>query len=119
MVTFAISRSRGESDVSVYEAAIQELDKIVADSGNRVHYTKLYTAVPEVKEQYESSIDAMVEGAVLAVIVVFFFLRDWRATVVSALAIPLSSIPTFWFMDLMGFTLNGLKIGRASCRERV
>ena len=50
--------------------------------------------------------EAMIEGAVLAVIVVFLFLRDWRATVISALAIPLSAIPTFWFMELLGFTLN-------------
>lgn len=110
VVTFAISRARGESDVEVYDQALIELDKIVAESGNKIHYTKLYTAVPEIKAQYSSSIDAMVEGAVLAVIVVFFFLRDWRATVVSALAIPLSSIPTFWFMDLMGFTLNMLSL---------
>ena len=48
----------------------------------------------------------MVEGAMLAVLVVFLFLRDWRATLISALAIPLSAIPTFWFMELMGFTLN-------------
>ena len=52
----------------------------------------------------------MVEGAVLAVIVVFFFLRDWRSTIVSALAIPLSSIPTFWVMRLMGFTLNTMSL---------
>jgi multidrug efflux pump subunit AcrB len=43
-------------------------------------------------------------------VVVFFFLRDWRATFVSALAIPLSAIPTFWFMKLMGFTLNELSL---------
>ena len=52
----------------------------------------------------------MIEGAVLAVIVVFLFLRDWRATVISALAIPLSAIPTFWFMDLLGFTLNQMTL---------
>ena len=46
----------------------------------------------------------------LAVIVVFLFLRDWRATLISAVAIPLSAIPTFWFMDLMGFTLNFLSL---------
>ena len=50
------------------------------------------------------------EGAVLAVIVVFLFLRDWRATLISAVAIPLSAIPTFWFLDLMGFTLNFLSL---------
>jgi multidrug efflux pump subunit AcrB len=48
----------------------------------------------------------MIEGAVLAVVVVFLFLRDKRATLISALAIPLSAIPTFWVMSLMGFTLN-------------
>ena len=54
--------------------------------------------------------EALVEGAVLAVLVVFLFLRDWRATLISAIAIPLSAIPTFWFMDLMGFTLNSLTL---------
>jgi multidrug efflux pump subunit AcrB len=49
---------------------------------------------------------SMIEGAVLAVVIVFLFLRDWRATIIAALAIPLSAIPTFWFMDMMGFTLN-------------
>ena len=110
VVTFSISRSRGESNVSVYEDAVRELDKISAETGKQVKFTRLYTDVPEIKAQYQSSIDAMVEGAVLAVIVVFFFLRDWRATVVSALAIPLSAIPTFWFMDLMGFSLNMLSL---------
>src|SRR3712207_7092106 len=52
----------------------------------------------------------MIEGAVLAVFVVFLFLRDWRATIISAVAIPLSAIPAFWFMDLMGFTLNGMTL---------
>src|SRR3546814_17723735 len=50
------------------------------------------------------------EGAVLAVLVVFLFLRDFRATIISALAIPLSAIPTFWFMDLMGFSLNTISL---------
>jgi multidrug efflux pump subunit AcrB len=110
VVTFAISRARGESDVSVYDAALAELDKIAKENNNSVRFTRLFTNVDDVKLQYDSSIAAMIEGAVLAVIVVFFFLRDWRATFVSALAIPLSSIPTFWFMDLMGFTLNGLSL---------
>jgi multidrug efflux pump subunit AcrB len=54
--------------------------------------------------------EAMIEGAILAVIVVLIFLRDWRATFISALAIPLSAIPSFWFMDLMGFTLNQMTL---------
>jgi len=55
---------------------------------------------------YEAAIDTLLEGAILAIIVVFLFLRNWRATLISAIALPLSAIPTFWVMDLMGFSLN-------------
>jgi multidrug efflux pump subunit AcrB len=110
VVTFSISRSRGESDVAVYDETLRVLDKISKETGGAVQFTRLATEVDDVKVQYDSSIASMIEGAVLAVIVVFFFLRDWRATFVSALAIPLSSIPTFWFMDMMGFSLNMLSL---------
>ena len=57
-------------------------------------------------ESYHASIEALWLGALLAVIVVFWFLRDWRATLISAIAMPLSVIPTFYFMSWLGFTLN-------------
>ncbi len=110
VVTFAITRARGESDVTVYDTTLVELDKIAKEHGNKVHFTRLFNTVDYTKSQYDSSMAAMIEGAVLAVVVVFFFLRDWRATIVSAIAIPLSAIPTFWFMKLLGFTLNELSL---------
>ncbi len=109
VVTFAMSRARGASDVSVYDGAAVEMTKLEAEHPG-VHFTKLFSSVEYTKDQYSSSIESMVEGAILAVIVVFLFLRDWRATVVSALAIPLSAIPTFWFMELMGFSLNQMSL---------
>ena len=110
VVTFSIARARGASDVSVYDDAVTEIGKLEkAHPG--VHFTRLFTTVDYTKQQYESSIASMVEGAILAVIVVFFFLRDWRATVISAIAIPLSAIPAFWFMHTwLGFTLNGMSL---------
>jgi multidrug efflux pump subunit AcrB len=110
VVTFSVSRARGESDVSVFDGAVKELRNLENEQGGKVHFVELFTSVKYTKDQYRSSMNAMVEGAVLAVIVVFFFLRDWRATIVSAVAIPLSSIPTFWVLDLMGFTLNQLSL---------
>lgn len=110
VVTFSIARARGESDVSVYDDTVKELAKIEKEQGGRVHFIQLFSSVGYTKEQYKSSMSAMVEGAVLAVIVVFFFLRDWRATIVSAIAIPLSSIPTFWLMSIIGFTLNTMSL---------
>ena len=109
VVTFGIARARGASDVSVYDSAFAEIQQIEKENPG-IKFIRQFTSVDYTKAQYESSISAMVEGAILAVIVVFFFLRDWRATVISALAIPLSAIPTFWFMDLMGFTLNTLSL---------
>ncbi len=109
VVTFSIERAKGAADVTVYDAAIEELKKIETDNPG-IKFTQLYTSVDYTKDQYETSIAALVEGSILAVIVVFLFLRDWRATLISALAIPLSAIPTFWFMDLLGFTLNEMTL---------
>ena len=109
VVTFGFERSRGASDVTVYDEAMKKLEALQKENP-QVHFTRLFTQVTYTKGQYSSSMEALVEGAVLAIVVVFLFLRDWRATFISAIAIPLSAIPTFWFMDLLGFTLNMLSL---------
>ena len=109
VTSFSMAKSKGSSDVSVYDDAEKLLKKLEAENP-KVKFRLLFTTVEYTREQYVSAIEAMIEGAVLAVLVVFIFLRDWRATAISALAIPLSAIPAFWFMDLMGFTLNGISL---------
>jgi multidrug efflux pump subunit AcrB len=109
VVTFSVARARGASDVTVYDDAVTEINKITKEHPG-LKFTQLFTSVDYTKNQYETSMASMVEGSILAVIVVFFFLRDWRATVISAIAIPMSAIPTFWFMDLLGFTLNSFSL---------
>jgi multidrug efflux pump subunit AcrB len=109
VTSFSMTKAKGSSDVTVYDEAMKVLDKLQKQNP-KIKYKQLYTSVEYTKGQYHSSITAMVEGAVLAVVVVFLFLRDWRATIISALAIPLSAIPAFWFMDMMGFTLNTLSL---------
>jgi multidrug efflux pump subunit AcrB len=104
-VTFGIQRAKGSSEVTVYDGAVKELEAIKKENPG-LKFTQLFTTVNYTKGQYKSSMAAMIEGALLAIVVVFLFLRDWRATIISAIAIPLSAIPTFWFMDLLGFTLN-------------
>ncbi len=109
VLSFGIKRARGASDVAVYDAAMAELRKMEIENP-KVKFQPLFTFVEYSREQYESSMLAMIEGALLAVIVVFIFLRDWRATFISAVAIPLSAIPTFWFMSLLGFSLNQISL---------
>jgi multidrug efflux pump subunit AcrB len=109
VVSIGLEKSKGASDVAVYDEAIKVMEEIKA-SHPEVTFTLLFNSVEYTKKQYRSAVSAMVEGAILAVLVVFIFLKDWRATIISALAIPLSAIPTFWFMDLMGFSLNSLSL---------
>ncbi|QAY76163.1 efflux RND transporter permease subunit [Sphingosinicella sp. BN140058] len=109
VLSFGVEKAKGSSDVTVYNAVKEELKKLEQESG-KVHFTELFTSVKYTNEQYTSAMEAMVEGAVLAVLVVLIFLRDWRATIISALAIPMSAIPAFWFMDMLGFTLNTISL---------
>lgn len=109
VLSFSIEKAKGASDVTIHDETMKKLAEI-KKSNPQVEFKILFTRTEYTKEQYRSSMLAMIEGAVLAVVVVFLFLRDWRATLISALAIPLSAIPTFWFMDMMGFSLNGLSL---------
>ncbi|HET9389844.1 MAG TPA: efflux RND transporter permease subunit [Steroidobacteraceae bacterium] len=107
--TFLVFKAKGYSDVTVDEGILQELDKIRAENP-QVKMSQIYTSVDYTKNTYHSALSALLEGSALAVLVVFLFLRDGRATLISALAIPLSAIPTFAFMQWMGFTLNSISL---------
>jgi multidrug efflux pump subunit AcrB len=109
VISFNVQRSKGASEVTTYDAAWEELRKIEKEDP-RIHFLEIFNAVEYTKQQYHSAMEGLWEGAVLAVLVVLLFLRDIRATLISALAIPLSAIPAFWFLDMMGITLNGLSL---------
>jgi hypothetical protein len=118
VISFNVQRAKGASEVTAYDAGLAELRKIEKENPRPLHGDlqpgRLYQGA------IYSAMEGLIEGAILAVFVVFLFLRDIRATLISALAIPLSAIPAFWFMSLMGFTLNGLiaagdEPGRRAC----
>ncbi|HYF23198.1 MAG TPA: efflux RND transporter permease subunit [Caulobacteraceae bacterium] len=105
VVGFGVLRSRGSSEVDVAEKAreaIAELDRERAD----VTMKEVTASVDQVIESYDASIETLGLGALLAVFVVWIFLRDWRATLIAALAMPLSLIPTFWVMDVTNQSFN-------------
>jgi multidrug efflux pump subunit AcrB len=109
VVTFGLSRAKGASDVTAFDGSMEKIAEIEKENPG-VKFTVLYNSVDYTKSQYKSSMAAMIEGALLAIVVVFLFLRDWRATIISAIAIPLSAIPSFWFIDQLGFTLNTMSL---------
>lgn len=105
VVVFAVFRAKGASEVSVAEETNATLDRIRAENPE-VTITMVDDTVFYTYGNYKAAIHTLIEGAILAVLVVFAFLRNWRATLISAVALPLSAIPTFWVMDLLGFSLN-------------
>ena len=107
--TFGVSKAKGASDVETLKKVEEELAKISKESPN-VNLKMVFTTVDDTKRQYQGSIEALLEGALLAVAIVFIFLRDWRATGIAALAIPLAALPTFAVMDWLGFTLNQMTL---------
>ncbi|MET0941194.1 MAG: efflux RND transporter permease subunit [Mesorhizobium sp.] len=105
VVSFGIFRGKGESDVEVNErvkVAVEQLQSAHPD----VTITKVDDSVSYTEGNYDAAMETLLEGAILSVIVVFLFLRDIRATIVAAIALPLSIIPAFWALDMMGFSLN-------------
>ncbi|CAA2106981.1 Multidrug resistance protein MdtB [Methylobacterium bullatum] len=109
VVAFAVSRGSGASDAEVaagVEKRIAEFRGTYPD----LEFETIDSSVSATIGSYDSAMHTLIEGAVLAVIVVFLFLRDGRATLIAAVALPLSVFPTFWAMDAMGFTLNGISL---------
>ncbi|MEJ8838800.1 efflux RND transporter permease subunit [Ramlibacter sp. AN1133] len=105
VVGFEVSRSRGESEVQVGAAVRQALEQVKAQRPD-LQLTQAFDFVTPVEEEYQGSLHLLYEGAALAVLVVWLFLRDARATFVSAVALPMSVIPAFIGMHLLGFTIN-------------
>ena len=105
VVSFEIVRSRGAGEVQVARSVRATIESLRAEHPD-IEITEAFNFVDQVQENFEGSMTLLFEGALLAIIVVWLFLRDWRATLVSATALPLSIIPTFGAMHLMGFSLN-------------
>jgi hydrophobe/amphiphile efflux-1 (HAE1) family protein len=105
VVTFSVFRAKGASSVDVGNRVaekVAELDK----TNDAVTFALVDDTVFSIYGNYVAAMEGLIEGAILAIIVVMIFLRDWRATLISAVSLPLSAIPTFWAMDMLGFSLN-------------
>ncbi|WP_028007218.1 efflux RND transporter permease subunit [Solimonas flava] len=109
VLSFRAYRARGAAEADTAKAIIAKVEEL----GKRyphVHFEQVYTTVGPIEHQYHASMQALLEGAILAVIVVWIFLRDWRATLISAVALPLSVVPTFAFIHWAGYTLNTITL---------
>jgi len=105
VVTFAIFRVKGASDLSVAQSVAKKIAELQTDYPD-IKMTKIDDAVAYTYGNYVAAMETLIEGSALAVLVVFLFLRNIRATLIAATALPLAAIPAFWAMGMMGFSLN-------------
>ncbi|EJT02023.1 efflux RND transporter permease subunit [Rhizobium sp. CCGE 510] len=105
VIAVEIKRSNGFSDSGV-AADVDKAIKQFATKHSNVQIDEAYSTIGPIIGNYDGSMHMLYEGAILAIIVVWLFLRDWRATILSAVALPLSVIPTFLVMYFAGFSLN-------------
>lgn len=111
VVAFQILRSTGSVTVTVEEGvqkAVAELNKTLQNQN--VNIKLISTRAAFVRDSYQSTIDELIQASVLAVIVIMLFLRDWRATLITAVALPLSMLPTFFVQQALGYTLNNMTL---------
>jgi hydrophobe/amphiphile efflux-1 (HAE1) family protein len=110
VVAFQVLRSTGSVLVTVEQgvkAAVKELEKTLPPD---VKLDLIFTRADIVRQSYQSTIDELIQASVLAVIVILLFLQDWRATLITAVALPLSIIPTFAVQQALGYTLNNMTL---------
>ncbi|PVM90097.1 efflux RND transporter permease subunit [Caulobacter endophyticus] len=105
VVAFQVMKTRESSDVEV-EDRVKSAIETLEQKSNGVAFTKIYSTVDETRASFKATEHTLLEGMLLASLVVFLFLREWRATLITAIAMPVSLIPTFAFMAMVGFSLN-------------
>ncbi len=106
---FQVSRNKGADEITIERGVKHAIAGMEADNPD-IKFQLIASTVAHTKEQYEGSMNMLYEGAILAVLVIWWFLRDWRATVIGAAALPLSILPTFAFMAWAGYALNTITL---------
>jgi HAE1 family hydrophobic/amphiphilic exporter-1 len=105
VVGFQLMKTRAASDIAVEDAALARLAKLEKEYPG-IKFTRIFTTVDETRASFKATQHVLLEGMLLAALVVWLFLRDWRATAITAFAMPVSLIPTFFVIKMFGFSLN-------------
>ena len=110
VVAFQVLRSTGSVMVTVEEGIKAEVEKLKKILPQDVKMDLIFTRATFVRNSYQSTMNELLIASVLAVVVILLFLRDWRATLITAVTLPLSIIPTFGVMFALGYTLNNMTL---------
>jgi HAE1 family hydrophobic/amphiphilic exporter-1 len=109
VVGFQVMKTRDSSDITVEDNVDRAIKKLEAGHPD-VKFTKVLSTVDNTRANFTATLHTLLEGMLLAAVVVFLFLKDWRATLITAIAMPVSLIPTFAAMTVFGFSLNTITL---------
>lgn len=110
VVAFSILRSTGSTLVTVADKVQVAVAELQTELGDEAQMDLIFTRASAIRGSYQATMDAVLIGSVLTVITVWLFLRNWRMTLITAMALPLSIIPTFLVMRSLDYTLNGMTL---------
>ena len=105
-----IKKSKGYSTTEVADKVIARLDKINKSLPPGTVLTVVLNSADRVRRSVWEVGKALIEGALLTVLVVFLFLNSWRSTVITGLALPVSVLASFIAVWVFGFTLNVMSL---------
>ncbi|GAA4438565.1 efflux RND transporter permease subunit [Ravibacter arvi] len=109
-VTLAIQQVSGSNANEIEIAVRKQLDESAKTFPKGVKID----IIQSVKERLDQSINqvkaTLIEAFILVFIVVFLFLQDWRSTLIPAIAVPVAIIGTFFFLNVIGFSINVLTL---------
>ncbi len=110
VVAFGVKRSTGSTVVSVEEGVKEKIQKLKKSLPEDIELPLIITRADSIRASYQGTINALVWGCLLTILTVGLFLRNWRVTLITAIALPLSIIPTFWVMKSLDYTLNSMTL---------
>jgi hydrophobe/amphiphile efflux-1 (HAE1) family protein len=110
VVGFSILRGTGSTLVTVESAVREEIENLKKTLPQDIKFQLIFTRADSIRASYESLLGDLIIGCIMTVITVGLFLRNWRATIITGLALPLSIFPTFWVMQALNYTLNGMTL---------
>jgi hydrophobe/amphiphile efflux-1 (HAE1) family protein len=110
MIGVAITPQPGSNYIEIVDEIYKRIDQIKKELPDDVRLGIALDSTKNIRKSIQEVKETVVIAFVLVVLVIFFFLRDWRTTLIPVIAIPISLIGTFFVMYLMDFSINILSL---------
>ncbi|MDJ0632246.1 MAG: efflux RND transporter permease subunit [Xenococcaceae cyanobacterium MO_188.B29] len=110
VVAFSVQRSTGSTLVTVEQDVRKAVAKLQKTLPKDINISLIFTRADIIRNSYTSTLESLILGSILTVLTVGIFLRNWRITLITSVALPLSIIPTFWVMKVLGYSLNSMTL---------